>query len=220
MPELEAVIWDMDGVLADTASQHFRAWRETFAQKGIEFTEADFKRGFGVRNDAIIRNVLGKQIGQDEIEAIAKAKEATFRRIIGKDVKPLPGALELLKALHDKGIKMAIASSGVIENIRLIVGSLDIEKYLEVIITGHDVTESKPHPQVFLVAAKKLGVEPKNCLVFEDAVAGVKAAKSAGMGCVAITSSQPREKLAEADLVVDSLTDVGVKDLEKLVSSP
>jgi beta-phosphoglucomutase len=219
MPELEAVIWDMDGVLADTASYHFLAWRETFARRGINFTEADFMRGFGIRNDAIIRNILGEKTTNAEIATIAQEKEATFRHLIGQDIKPLPGVLELLSQLHEKGIRMAIASSTVIENIRLIVGSLGIGKYFQAIITGHDVTKGKPSPQVFLVAAQRLGAEPKNCVVFEDAVAGVKAAKSAGMHCVAITSSHPREKLAEADLIVDSLAEVSVKDLEELVRS-
>ncbi len=220
MPEIAAVIWDMDGVLADTAPHHLLAWRETFAKRGIKFTEEDFMRGFGIRNDAIIRNVLGEQTTPEEIEAIAREKEATFRRIIGKDIKPLPGALDLLKALDENGIKMAIASSTVIENIHLIISSLGIEKYFEVIITGHDVTEGKPNPQVFLLAARRLGAEPKNCIVVEDAVAGVKAAKRAGMYCVAITSTHPREKLKEADLIVDTLEAVTVKDLERLIRSP
>jgi beta-phosphoglucomutase family hydrolase len=219
MPKLEAVIWDMDGVLADTAPYHLLAWRETFAKMGISFTEEDFNRSFGIRNDAIIKNVLGEQTTKAEIDTIAREKEATFRRIIGKNIKPLPGALKLLKALDERGIKMAIASSTPIENIRLIVGSLGIGKYFQAVITGNDVTESKPSPQVFLLAAQRLGVEPKNCIVFEDAVAGVKAAKSAGMYCVAITSSHPREKLKQADLVVDTLEELTVKDLENLLKS-
>jgi beta-phosphoglucomutase len=220
MPEIAAVIWDMDGVLADTTSQHLLAWQETFARRGIKFTEEDFKRGFGIRNDAIIKNTLGEQTTKAEIEAIAREKEATFRRIIGKDIKPLPGALKLLKTLYDHGIRMAIASSTTIENIRLIVGSLGIAKYLKAVITGHDVTEGKPSPKVFLLAARRLGAEPKNCIVFEDAVAGVKAAKSAGMYCVAVTNTHPGEKLNEADLIVDSLEMVTVEDLEALVRSP
>jgi beta-phosphoglucomutase family hydrolase len=219
MPEIAAVIWDMDGVLADTASHHLHAWQEIFARRGIKFTEADFKRGFGIRNDAIIRNVLGEKTSDNEIETIAQEKEATFRRIIGRDAKPLPGALELVKALYEKGVRMAIASSTVIENIHLIIDSLGIENYFEAIITGHDVTEGKPSPQVFLLAAQRIGAEAKNCIVLEDAVAGVKAAKSAGMYCVAVANTHPREKLAEADLVVDSLKEVGVKDLEKLLKS-
>jgi beta-phosphoglucomutase family hydrolase len=217
MPEIAAVIWDMDGVLADTAPHHLLAWQETFAKRGIKFTEADFLRGFGVRNDAIIRNVLGEQISDEEIETIAREKEATFRRIIGKEVKPLPGALELLKALYKRGIKMAIASSTVMENIRLIIGSLGIEDCFQAVITGHDVTEGKPHPQVFIKAAQKLSAEPRYSIVFEDAMAGVKAAKSAGMYCVAVANTHPREKLKEADLIVDTLEEVSVKDLEKLL---
>jgi beta-phosphoglucomutase family hydrolase len=219
MPELEAVIWDMDGVLANTAAYHLRAWQETFAKRGTNFTETDFRRGFGVRNDAIIRNTLGEKTSNAEIETIAREKEATFRRLIGKDIKPLPGVLKLLSQLHDRGVKMAIASSAVIENLRLIVGSLGIEKYFAAIITGHEVTESKPSPQVFLLAAQRLGVEPANSIVFEDAVAGVKAAKRAGMHCVAITNSHSRENLKAADLIVDSLEEVSVKDLEKLLKS-
>jgi len=217
--KIAAVIWDMDGVIADTAPHHLHAWRETFARRGIDFAEADFMRGFGIRNDAIIKNVLGEQTTEAEIEAIAQEKEATFRGIIGHDIKPLPGVLELIRALYEKGIRMAIASSTVIENIRLIIGSLGITKYFQSVITGHDVTEGKPHPQVFLLAAQKLGAKPKNCLVIEDAVAGIKAAKGAGMYCVAITSSHPREKLKEADLIVDTLEEVTIKNLEKLLKS-
>jgi len=220
MPEIAAVIWDMDGVLADTAHHHLLAWQETFARRNINFTEADFKRGFGIRNDAIIRNTLGEQTTGAEIETIAREKETTFRRIIGRDVKPLPGALELVGALYERGVKMAIASSTTMENIRLIIGSLGIEKYFKAVITGHDVTEGKPSPRVFLLAAQRLGAEPKNCIVVEDAVAGVKAAKSAGMYCVAITNTHPGEKLNEADLIVDTLETVTVKDLEGLVRSP
>jgi beta-phosphoglucomutase family hydrolase len=220
MPELAAVIWDMDGVLADTARYHFLAWEETFARRGIAFTDEDFKRGFGIKNDNIIKNVLGEKTTQAEIEAIAREKEATFRRIIGRDIKPIAGAIELLGHLHSRGIRMAIASSTVAENIRLIVSRLGIANYFEAVITGHDVTEGKPSPQVFLLAAQRLGVAPKNCLVFEDAVAGVKAARSAGMHCVAITSSHPRAMLAEADLVVDTLEEVTVEDLQRLARSP
>lgn len=217
MPEIEAVIWDMDGVLADTAPHHLRAWQEIFGKRGINFTEEDFKRGFGIRNDAIIRNILGGQVTKDEIEAIAQEKEKAFRRIIGQNVRPLPGALKLLQALNEHGVRMAIASSTTIENIRLIIGGLGIENCFKAVVTGHDVTEGKPSPQVFLLAARRLGVEPENCIVIEDAVAGVVAAKSAGMYCVAVTNTHPEEKLKEADLIVDTLEAVSIKDILKLI---
>jgi beta-phosphoglucomutase family hydrolase len=218
VPEL-AVIWDMDGVIADTAPHHRLAWQETFARRGVNFSDEDFKHSFGIRNDAIIKSILGESITDEEIEAIADEKEATFRRLIGREIKPLPGALELLKELDVSGIKMAIASSTPPENARLVLGSLGITGRFRAIVSSQDVTEGKPSPQVFLVAAKRLGAEPRNCVVIEDAVAGVTAAKSAGMGCVAVTNTHPRKSLREADLIVDSLEEVTVKDLEKLLKS-
>ena len=216
MPEIEAVIWDMDGVLADTAPYHLSAWQEIFGKRGVKITEEDFRYSFGLRNDTIIRNTLGNQTAQDEIEAIAREKEATFRRMIGHNIKPLPGAVELLQSLKQQGVKMAIASSTPIENIRLITGSLGIANCFQTIVTGHDVTEGKPSPQVFLLAAQRLGVKPGNCVVIEDAVAGVTAAKKAGMYCVAITTTHPKESLKQADLIVDTLEAVTVNDVDKL----
>jgi len=218
MAGIKAVIWDMDGVIADTAPYHFSAWQEVFRKRKVSYTEEDFRHNFGLRNDTIIRNILGEQISQDEIDTIAREKEATFRRIIGQRVKPLPGAVELIKSLGKHGFRMAIASSAPMGNIQLITGSLGIDNCFQTIVTGQDVTEGKPSPQGFLLAAQRLGVEPKNCIVIEDAVAGVAAAKRAGMRCLAITNNHPRENLKQADLIVDTLEAVTVNDLEKLLN--
>lgn len=220
MPEIGAVIWDMDGVIADTAPYHFSAWQEIFGKRGMKFTERDFRHSFGRRNDTIIRKTLGEKTAQDEIEAIAGEKEATFRRMIGQKIRPLPGAVELLQSLKQNGVKMALASSTPIENIRLITGSLGIANCFQAIVTGHDVTEGKPRPEVFLLAAQRLGVKPGNCVVIEDAVAGVTAAKRAGMHCVAVTSTHSRQSLKQADLIVKTLEEISVNDLEGLVRSP
>lgn len=219
MAEVKAVIWDLDGVIADSAPYHLSAWQEIFSKRGVKFTEEDFKRSFGLRNDNIIRNRLGEGITQDEIEAIAREKEETFRKIAGQKIKPLPGALKLIKSLENKGVRMAIASSTTIENIRLVTGTLGIADCFQSIVTGQDVTEGKPSPQLFLLAAQRLGVKPEKCVVIEDAVAGVAAAKRAGMACVAVTNTNPRQSLQEADLIVDTLEAVTVKDLEKLLKS-
>ena len=218
MPRSKAVIWDMDGVIADTAPYHFRAWHEVFQRQGVDFTEADFTRNFGQRNDTIIRNTLGAQISQGEVEAIAKEKEETFRKVLGQNIKPHPGALQLIKSLREHGFRIALASSAPIENIRLITQGLGIDSYFHSIVAGRDVAEGKPSPQGFLLAAERLGVEPGDCVVIEDAIAGVAACKSGGMQCVAVTNTNPREKLADADLIVDSLEEVTVNDLEKLIN--
>ncbi len=214
----KAVIWDMDGVIADTGPYHFKAWQEVFQKRGVNFTEDNFQRNFGQRNDTIIRNVLGEQISQDEIDAITGEKETDFRQRVRQNIKPLPGAIKLLKSLSQHGFKIALASSAPMENIQLVTQGLGINNYFHSIVSGRDVTEGKPSPQGFLLAAKKLGIAPQNCIIIEDAVAGVTAAKRAGMRCIAVTNTHPRESLTGADLVIDTLETVSVTDLKQLLN--
>jgi HAD superfamily hydrolase (TIGR01509 family) len=134
-------------------------------------------------------------------------------------MKPLPGVTELIKALAEGGFKQALGSSAPIENIRLIIKSLGIADAFQAIVSGEEVTEGKPGPQGFLLAARKLVIEPRDCVVIEDAVAGVTAAKRAGMRCVAVTNTHPWGSLAEADLIVDTLEVVTPSVLEGLLDS-
>ena len=216
--KLEAVIWDMDGVIADTAPYHFKAWQEVFQKRGVNYSEEDFKRNFGKRNDAIIRNIIGGSISSGEVDVIGVEKEEVFRREVARNIIPLPGAMELIRLLKEHGVKMALASSAPIENIQLVTRGLGINNCFQVIVWGREVTEGKPSPQGFLLAAKRLEVEPENCVVIEDAIAGVIAAKRAGMKCLAITNTHPRASLMEADLVVDTLETVSVNDLAGLLN--
>lgn len=214
--KLRAVLWDLDGVIADTGIYHCRAWQEIFSQMGIEFTEEHFMKHFGQRNDTIIRDTVNKTVSQEALDAIADKKEVTYRRLVADNIKALPGAIELLSSLQERGIKSAIASSAPPENVRIILKGLGIEKYFDAIACGREVTEGKPSPQIFLLAAEKLKVEPAGCIVIEDAVAGIAGAKRAGMKCVAVANSHPQGKLQEADLIVASLKSVSVDDLSKL----
>jgi beta-phosphoglucomutase family hydrolase len=218
MPEgaFAAVLWDLDGVIADTGLYHCRAWQDVFHKRGVNFTEEDFKRHFGQRNDTIIQSTLGSRISPEELDVMASDKEENYRRRVAQNIKPLPGAIELIRALREYGIKMAIASSGPLENIQLIIGGLHIADYFQAIVWGREVAEGKPSPQIFLLAARKLGIEPRSCTVIEDAVAGVAAAKRAGMKCVAVTNNHPPKSLKEADLIVDTLEAVSISDLAGL----
>lgn len=213
----KAVIWDMDGVIADTAPYHFAAWRYVFRKRGVNFTEADFKRRFGQRNDTIISAALGGNATPGVIGEIADEKEAEYCRRVRRNVKPLPGVLKLIEALKSSGFSLALASSAPAENIRLVTGELGVDSCFHAVVSGREVAEGKPSPQVFLLAAGKLGVSPECCLVIEDAVAGVAAAERAGMKCLAVTNTHPGAKLAEADLVVDTLEKVSVSDIDKLI---
>ena len=196
----------------------WQAWQETLFKRGVNFTEEDFKRGFGQRNEEIIRHILGEEVSQDDINIIADEKEANFRQRLGQNLKPLPGVIKLMEALAERGFKMALASSTPVANLRLINERLGIAHYFQGIIAADDVTEGKPSPQAFLLAAHKLGIEPGNCLVVEDAVAGVTAARKALMPCLAVTNTNSRASLNEADLVVDTLEDISVENIMELLS--
>jgi len=213
-----AIIWDMDGIIADTAPYHFKAWQQVFQKMGVKFTEEDFKHNFGQRNDTIIRNIRGQDTSQSEIDAISLEKEKSFRNMVRQKIKPLPGVINLIKRLTGHGFKMALASSAPIENIQLLITGLGINNFFQTIVSGKEVTEGKPSPQGFLLAAQRLGVKPENCIVVEDAVAGVTAAKRAGMRCLAVTNTHPRKSLLAADLIVNTLEAISVNDLERLIN--
>lgn len=214
----KAVLWDMDGVIVDTASYHLESWQEAFATRGIKFTAAQFRGTFGQRNDNIIRSVLGKDVPAEELKAIARHKETIFLQKIDGNVQAFPGAPELIEALNQHGFHQAVASSAPMENIRLMLGSLGLLACFQATVCGRDVTRGKPDPQVFLTAAERLNIQPRRCVVIEDAVAGVQAARAAGMKSLAVTTSHPRSSLAAADLVVDSLTEVSAETIEKLLA--
>jgi beta-phosphoglucomutase family hydrolase len=215
-----AVIWDMDGIIIDSAPYHLKAWQEVFSKRGLNFTGGDFHSSFGMRNDTIIGGFLGEGASGEEIAAIGREKEASFRLKIRQNPRPLPGVVALMAALAERGLKMAIASSAPRENIELVIDTLDIARHFLVIISEKDVTRGKPEPDGYLLAAKRLGVKPENCLVIEDAIVGVIAARRAGMHCLAVTNSHPRDSLSDADLVVDSLEEISASDVARLLDSP
>jgi beta-phosphoglucomutase len=212
---LEAVVWDLDGVIADTAAYHYLAWRDVFKERGVVYTKEKFMPYFGRRHDTIIKSVLG-DVPPEELDAITEEKQRNYRRRVADNIRAMPGVVTLMKSLYEYGIKSAIASSAVPENIEIILQGLGIADCFQAIVHGMEVKEGKPSPQIFLLAAKKLKVPPGNCVVIEDAIAGVAAARRAGMKCIAVTNSHTKEALKEADLIVDSLGEIGVSDLAGL----
>jgi len=204
----KTILWDMDGVIVNSNSYHFAAWQETFARRGVEFSKDAFTRLFGVRDDSIIRSAMGGEPRQEELDTIAREKEANFRTKIRGNVKPLPGAIRLLNMVKKGNFKQALVSSAPEANISLITGELNLGGFFNLIVSGKEVAESKPSPGIFLLAAEKLKVEPKDCVVIEDSPFGVKAAKAAGMRCLAVANTHPKKELEEADKVVDSLEEI------------
>jgi beta-phosphoglucomutase len=205
-------IWDVDGTLVDTAELHFAAWEQVSREQGRGFTRADFAATFGRRNPEIIAALFGERFTEQEVAALGERKEELYRAAAGRGVGLLPGARELLGGLRRAGFRQAIGSSAPRKNLELILKLTGIEKYMDAVVGAEETQRGKPDPQVFLVAAEKLGVEPGRCVVFEDAVAGVQAAKAGGMKCVAVRfvghHAEEALRRAGADLVVDSLAEV------------
>jgi len=202
------MLWDMDGVISDSYSFHFAAWQETFAKRGIKFTKEDFTQLFGTRNDFIVRSVMGRKLPERDVKITVQEKEKTFRRKATGNIKPFPGVVRLLNALKKGNFKLGLVSSAPKENIDLVLNKLNLAGVFNCVVSGQEVSEGKPSPQIYLLAAKKLEVTPNDCVVIEDSPLGVKAAKTAGMRCLAVTNTHPRQKLKEADRVVDSLENV------------
>ena len=205
MSETKAVIWDMDGVIADTGQYHFASWQEVLAKSGVNLAERDFLKLFGTRSDFIIGKILGQGLSQEDIENISQEKNRNFREKAKGNIKAFPGVIKLLSTIKKGNFRQALVSSALEENIDLVIAELDLDGYFDCIIHGHEVAESKPSSQIYLLAAEKLGAEPKNCIVIEDSPFGVRAAKAAGMRCLAVTNTHPQQDFEEADKVVNSL---------------
>ncbi len=200
-----AVIFDMDGVLVDTARPHYESWVAVARERGVEITWEQFHETFGQPNHQIIPRLLGPGLSADEIRGIDECKEAAFRDIFRHSVRPLPGVVELIRGLHAAGWRLAVGSSAPPENIEMVLEALGVAGYFGAVVCARDVQRGKPAPDVFLKAAEAVGVEPARCLVIEDAPAGIQAAHAAGMKCLALTSSHPTAALSRADRVVASL---------------
>ena len=212
---IQAVIWDLDGVIIDSAEEHRLAWQRLAREEGIPFSDEDFWATFGKRNNDIIALHWGS-LPLEQVKIVADRKENYFRDLIRKTAAPLPGSLELMRGLHEAGFRQALASSAPIENIRLISDALGLERYLAALVSGETVPHGKPAPDIFLKAAQALSIEPPHCLVIEDAVAGVQAAHAAGMRCISVAGNRDLPGLRQAELMVKSLTEVDVERVRTL----
>lgn len=212
-----AVLWDMDGTLVDSGGLHFAAWREILRGLGRDLARAEFDATFGQRNDAILRRLLDPAIGAADVARIGDEKEARYRALVAdRGIQPLAGALAWLRRLAAAGWRQAIASSGPRANAEAIVGALGLHGAFAAVAAAEDVAHGKPHPEVFLVAAARLGVAPPRCVVVEDAPPGVEAGRRAGMPTIGVLSTHAR---LDADRVVAALTDLDPDAFERMLGT-
>lgn len=201
---LAAVLWDLDGTLVDSEELHWQAWRETMAAEGVPITWEQFKATFGQRNDSFVPLWLGEGATPERVARIGDAKEACYRRLVReRGLAPAPGAREWVERLRKEGWRQAIASSAPRENVLVMLEALGLAGAFQAIVAAEDVTAGKPDPQVFLLAAERLGVPPSRCIVVEDAPAGIEAARRAGMRSIFVRGGD-----TPADLVVNTLAEL------------
>ncbi|RIK43390.1 MAG: beta-phosphoglucomutase [Chloroflexi bacterium] len=184
---LQAILWDLDGTLADTEALHFHAWRATLATHGIDYSFEEFRRGFGRTSIAVLQELLGPAATPEQVRAVAQEKETNTRRLIRQQgLQLLRGAGSWLDKFRQAGLRQALASSGPMGNIIAILDALDVGDYFESVLSGARLPRGKPDPALFLLAAASLEAAPEHCLVLEDSLAGVEAARRAAMRCVAV----------------------------------
>ena len=218
-PELRlpaALIFDMDGVLVDSNPFHLRKWVNLLNEHGIPFDpEALPAQILGHRNDELLRHFFGPALTAPERRALIEELEEKFRVAFKPHAEPLPGLRELMVQASQAGIPMAVASSAMRKNVEFVVDALGLRPYFRFLLNGDEVSHAKPHPEIYLKAAGKLGVNPGDCVGFEDSFVGIEAVKNAGMKCIGIASSFPLEDLRQtgADRMVASFRELNLEGL-------
>src|SRR5574342_161078 len=210
---IKAVLFDMDGVLSNSEPHHIKAFKIFFKKKGIPLSKADLKGIFGKFDDDIIRDLCKKKGVKCDVNKWYWEKRRIVVSLLKKTPIPsFPDAVKIVKRVPKK-YKVGIGTSSSREEINEVLKKLGIRKYFNRILGREDVKHHKPSPELYLKLARKLGVKPSECVVIEDSVAGVTAAKRAKMKCIAVLNSFPASKLKKADLIVKSLNDKSVTAL-------
>jgi beta-phosphoglucomutase family hydrolase len=208
----------MDGTLIDNTPYHFKSWQALFKKydKGDLSKERYYTEFSGVPVMETIRKIFGADHDETGLKALLEEKEEFYRQAYAPFVAPINGLENLLTGLKDAGVKMAIATSATVKDIDFILDRIPIRDDFDSIVNSTMVSKPKPNPQIFLKAAEKLGRKPADCVVFEDSLAGIKAANDAGMKVVGITTGHTADELHPVDLVITDYTDLTVQKLAAL----
>ena len=210
------ILWDLDGVLVDTGKFHFRAWSQVLSEHSIPFTRESLHATFGMNNTGILSVLLGQTPSPELLAEVSDRKERLFRQAVRDHIRPLPGVRVWLERLKAAGARQAIASSAPPANIDALIDGIGLRPYFTAIVSGADLP-GKPDPAVFLKSARLIGVPPERCVVIEDALVGVEAARRAGMKCVAVTTTNPAHALKGATVVVERLDALPLDTFERLM---
>jgi beta-phosphoglucomutase len=213
------VIFDVDGVLLDSYQMHFECWLALAAEDGIVITESDFRSLFGRRGQEIARQIWGPEVTEQQVVSLDRRKQALYRKSLQRNLPTMDGAVQLIDGLVEAGLVLAVGSSAPSANVEMTLEGLGRKQAFSAIVTGSDVTQGKPDPRVFLLAAQRMGLEPSHCAVIEDAPAGIAAAVTGGMTAIALLGTAPADRFPQAHLVIDSLHQLSPKRIADLIQA-
>jgi HAD superfamily hydrolase (TIGR01509 family) len=214
------VLFDWDGVIIDSSAHHEESWERLARETGKPLPDGHFRQGFGMKNEFIIPHLLKWTDDATEIADLSLRKEALYRQVVReRGIRPLPGVRDLISKLKTEGVTAAVASSTHRENITTALPLLGLENAFADLVTAEDVSHGKPDPEVFLMAASRLGLPAERCVVLEDTQVGIDAAHRGGIKVVGVATTHPESALAAADLVVKSLAEVDPATLAALMAA-
>ncbi|TLU99023.1 HAD family hydrolase [Dyadobacter luticola] len=212
-----AVIFDMDGVICHTNPYHSRAFREFFSRRNLAPTDEDFAQHmFGKSNSYILSHFLNRVVEGEELLLLEDEKESLFREIYEPYVEPIAGIVPFMQDLYENGVKLGVATSAPLLNLELILSKVPIKDWLGSILASENVKKHKPDPEVYLTSAANLGLEPAQCVVFEDSFSGVTAGLNAGMRVVGVLSSHTKEELPPCNLYVNDYKELSYQKILEL----
>ncbi len=213
-----AVIFDMDGTLIDNTPYHFKSWQALYKKygKGELSKQTYYTEISGVPIMETLKKVFGNDHDEAGLKELLKEKEEFYREIYAPFLVAINGLENFLAELKNDGVKMAMATSATVEDIDFILNKIPIRNDFDVIVNSSMVSKPKPNPQIFLKAAEKLDMDPARCIVFEDSLVGIKAANSAGMKVIAITTGHTADELHPVDLVINDYAELTPHKLAEL----
>ena len=212
--DLQAILWDLDGVLVDSTDIHFQSWLMALEGYGISLSRDTFIHYFGQSPDDVTAGILGPNLDPDIRAEIRCRKNTFFDRLVPQVARPMPGAIEWVKNLSGN-IPQAVATSASYQQATQMLDIIGLANYFQTVITSSDV-RGKPAPDVFLKAAQDLNVKPVHCLVIEDSPSGVEAARNGGMKIIAVCTTNSAESLSNADLILQDLTKLTTNHIKTL----
>ncbi|HUB93484.1 MAG TPA: HAD family phosphatase [Verrucomicrobiae bacterium] len=215
---IKAVIFDMNGVIIDDEQFHREAWRRYCKRHGFRLTEDDFKHHvFGTTEKDTFQFLYGRSLSDAEVESFSNERVDEVIELVKSRATVPPGLKDLIEDITSAGMKLGIATSARRRYFNFVMDQLKLREYFSAVLTAQDVHKGKPDPEIYVGCAKRLQVDPRECVVIEDTISGIKSGQAADMKVIAITTTHPKDELTIADLIVSSFKELSIERIENLI---